>query len=312
MASASIRDPDNLDSSYGPGDEVTITFTVDTDQPRVISKWDIDKYLTFCTDCNPNCERGPAGNPNRRKKVEGQSNCGVWNSDNQRCQGINFGPQAYDNIDDEYNGLGTAYTGKWTDPRTLVITIQNATLPRQGECEGTGNMDWRSMKWHVTLSYSAAQAPMKRCAGTFYDAFKEVCDYGATNNNYRTTDQFGNENVMLYGRMLGPRYPHRWDSGACDNYRAFWEDYEAGNKRKVVIRGDVGPFGTPAISQFIADDPDDRDLVYGDGDTLTVIFDRATDRSRSSTGGVHAGGPLYVDGLFSFTAQLGRAYSGQG
>ena len=46
------------------------------------------------------------------------------------------------------------------------------------------------------------------------------------------------------------------------------------------------------------------DLVYGEGDTLTVVFDRATDRSRTSTGGVHAGGRLYVDGLFSFTAQL--------
>ena len=42
----------------------------------------------------------------------------------------------------------------------------------------------------------------------------------------------------------------------------------------------------------MADDPDDRDLVYGDGDTLTVVFDRATDRSRSSTGGVHAGGQV--------------------
>ena len=37
-------------------------------------------------------------------------------------------------------------------------------------------MDWRSMDWYVTLSYSAAQAPMKRCSGTFYAAFKEVCN----------------------------------------------------------------------------------------------------------------------------------------
>jgi len=165
-------------------------------------------------------------------------------------------------------------------------------------------MDWRSMTWYVTLSYSAAQAPMKRCAGTFLVAFAEVCGYGFDPTGQVTTDQFGNAGVALFGRMLGPRYPHRWASGTCDDYRGFWQDYEAGNKRRVRIKGDVGPLGTPAISQFVADDPDDRDLVYGEGDTLTVVFDRATDRSRTSTGGVHAGGKLYVDGLFSFTAQL--------
>ena len=151
VESASIRDPDNLDASYGPGDELTITFTVarvrvsvrvrvrvlvrvrvkvsvrvrvmvrirvrvsptptpnqvDTLMPTVLTKWDIDKLLTFCTDCNPGCERGPPGNPNRRKKVEGNSNCGVFNEDTQRC-----GNGAYDQVDDEYNGLGTSYTGK--------------------------------------------------------------------------------------------------------------------------------------------------------------------------------------------------------
>ena len=151
VESASIRDPDNLDASYGPGDELTITFTVarvrvrvrvrvsvsvsvtvtvtvrvrvrgrvnptpnpsqvDTLMPTVLTKWDIDKYLTFCTDCNPGCERGPAGNPNRRKKVEGNSNCGDFAEVNQRCSN-----GAYDQIDDEYNGLGTSYTGKSSVP----------------------------------------------------------------------------------------------------------------------------------------------------------------------------------------------------
>ena len=170
-------------------------------------------------------------------------------------------------IDDEYNGLGTAYTGVWRDPRTLVITIQNGTLPRQGECDGTGDMEWGLMKWYVTTSYSASQAPMLSCA---LFAFAE-CAIGDT-SSATTTDQFGNEGVALYGRMLGPRYPHRWDAGACDDYAGFWDDYEgAGIKRKVHIRGDVGPAGTPAISQFVAHDPDDRDVVYSDGDRLTVV-----------------------------------------
>ena len=121
------------------------------------------------------------------------------------------------------------------------------------------------MTWYVTLSYSAAQAPMKRCAGTFLVAFAEVCGYGFDPTGQVTTDQFGNAGVALFGRMLGPRYPHRWASGTCDDYRGFWQDYEAGNKRRVRIKGDVGPLGTPDISQFVADDPDDRDLVYGEG-----------------------------------------------
>ena len=49
VASATIRDPDNLDTGYGDGDEITITFTVDTLKPSVASKWDIDKLVTFCT-----------------------------------------------------------------------------------------------------------------------------------------------------------------------------------------------------------------------------------------------------------------------
>ena len=79
--------------------------------PTVLTKWDIDKFLTFCTDCNPGCERGPADNPNRRKKVEGNSNCGDFNEVTQRCSN-----GAYDQIDDEYNGLGTSYTGKSSVP----------------------------------------------------------------------------------------------------------------------------------------------------------------------------------------------------
>ena len=106
---------------------------------------------------------------------------------------------------------------------------------------------------------------MKRCSGTFLAAFAEacnpnpkpqphphphanpnpnpnqVCSYGFDPNGAVTTDQFGNAGVSLFNRMLGPRYPHRWASGTCDDYRGFWQDYEAGNKRRVRIKGDVGP-----------------------------------------------------------------------
>ena len=91
------------------------------------------------------------------------------------------------------------------------------------------------MTWYVTLSYSAAQAPMKRCSGTFLVAFAEVCGYGFDPTGQVTTDQFGNAGVSLFNRMLGPRYPHRWASGTCDDYRGFWQDYEAARSRNSVV-----------------------------------------------------------------------------
>ena len=277
VKTATIRDPDNLDTVYGNGDEITVTFTLDTLMPAVTSKWDIDKYLTFCTDCNPGCQREQ---------------------------------KAGSKIDHEYNGLGTAYSGYWQDNRTLVITILNSTLPRQQDCESNGNMEWGARNWFVTMSYKAAEAPMIRGCNIFD---YEACHHGDPSDPAEdiTVDQFGQPQYN-YGRMLGPRYPHRWDTGVCEDYESWYDRYlRTGNTERIRIVGNVGPAGTPSISQFVADDPDDLDTVYGAGDTLTVVFDKATDRSNTTTGGVHYGDRLYVDSLFSFNAQLGQDYSGE-
>ena len=84
-------------------------------------------------------------------------------------------------------------------------------------------------------------------------------------------DQFGNEGLEPCGRMLGPRYPHSWTTGACAEYGAFYNNYkEFLQKSPVPIRGSAGPVGTPSIATFRAQDPDDGDLVYGAGDQLLV------------------------------------------
>ena len=57
VKTATISDPDNHDSTFGSGDQITLTFTVDTLMPPVRDKWEIDLLLTFCTPCNPKCER---------------------------------------------------------------------------------------------------------------------------------------------------------------------------------------------------------------------------------------------------------------
>ena len=137
------------------------------------------------------------------------------------------------------------------------------------------------------------------------------CQYG--NRGGTTVDQFGTVQSELYGRMLGPRYPHRWSDDGCPNYRQFFINYQAVPPviLKRPISGSVGPVGVPRIERLLATDPDDADLTYGVGDELHVVFNVATDRSNSTARGAHSGDRLYVDSLFRFNAQLGQDYSGE-
>ena len=289
VRSASIRDPDNADGVYSAGDEVVVRFTLDTARPTVLTKWDIDKYLTFCTPCNPGCERA---------RVR---------------EGIP--------IDAEYNGLGAEYSGYWEDPQTLVITIINATLPMPWLCDSNllGSRaeppNFRSGSWFVTTSFSASQAPMLVCYG---GVTVPQCAYGEPSPQSvpRATDQFGNGGLDNYGRMLGPRYPHSWsrrDARQCEDYLTFFNNYATTPPviRRWPITGNVGPAGTPTIIEFSASDPHDLNLTYGAGDELRITFDMATDRSNSTMLGRYSGEREYVDSLFAFNAQLGQSYSGE-
>ena len=49
------------------------------------------------------------------------------------------------------------------------------------------------------------------------------CGYGDFEKVGWTTDQFGNDYQPLYGRMLGPRYPHKWSHAPCEDYGTFWD-----------------------------------------------------------------------------------------
>ena len=63
VLSGYLRDRDDLDTVFSNGDELEISFNVETDTAPVTTKWEIDKLLTFCTPCNPSCERSPEGSP---------------------------------------------------------------------------------------------------------------------------------------------------------------------------------------------------------------------------------------------------------
>ena len=53
--------------------------------------------------------------------------------------------------------------------------------------------------------------------------------------------------------------------------------------------------------------PDHGDSLFGDGDTVRVLFDQATDRAQ----GADAGDKTFVDALFSFSMPLGLEYMGE-
>ena len=103
VKTATISDPDNHDSTFGSGDQITLTFTVDTLMPPVRDKWEIDLLLTFCTPCNPKCER--------------------WLMND-------FDPAA-DQIDAPYNGLGSEYSGAWVTPRSSCEAPSRTTTRRR-------------------------------------------------------------------------------------------------------------------------------------------------------------------------------------
>ena len=99
------------------------------------------------------------------------------------------------------------------------------------------------------------------------------------------------------------------------------------------LRGDFGRTTGPRIVGFSADDPDNGDGAFGDGDKLTITFDQRTNRGRTHTNferksaSVVSGGEVQtvaypigvselsgrslVDALFAFSHGLGADYSGE-
>ena len=75
--------------------------------------------------------------------------------------------------------------------------------------------------------------------------------------------------------------------------------------RPPVAHGELGAVDAPVLLSFTAKDPTNGDEVYGAGDELTVVFDRALDWNETYALDRHA-----VDALFAFSTPLGAAYRG--
>ena len=70
-----------------------------------------------------------------------------------------------------------------------------------------------------------------------------------------------------------------------------------------VIAGDWGTLAGPTITSVTADDADNLDAVYGNGDTITVVFSEATNQPAAGT-------QAQIDAIFSFNESLGADYTG--
>ena len=76
----------------------------------------------------------------------------------------------------------------------------------------------------------------------------------------------------------------------------------------VSLAGDWGLAPGPTLAAVVASDPDDNDIVFSDGDTLSLTFDEPTD-----LGGFAVGAALSkadIDALFNFAPNIGTDYTG--
>jgi hypothetical protein len=70
------------------------------------------------------------------------------------------------------------------------------------------------------------------------------------------------------------------------------------------LSGNWGTLAGPLIVLLVADDEDDRDNIYGPGDTITVTFDKNTNTPPAAT-------KAEIDALLGFTQDLGQNYIGR-
>jgi len=70
-----------------------------------------------------------------------------------------------------------------------------------------------------------------------------------------------------------------------------------------VLADTFGPKAGPSITSLTANDPDGGDAIFGDGDTITVVFSEATNEPEEEE-------KADLDKLFTFSQSLGTDYTG--
>ena len=190
------------------------------------------------------------------------------------------------------------YTTGWFDDSTFVIAVVNGTRALQ-----PGILDATWIEGRSALVDSGTRVALRE--GVVVQSKNCPAEYMGT---VYCTAPTGLSNQAEGSPAYGYKAPH--------------------------LHGDFGRVTGPRIVSFAADDPDNGDGVFGDGDVLTITFDQRTNRGRTHTnfGRAYAtvydmngesetvpyplgtdglSGTLLVDALFIFSHPLGTSYTGQ-
>lgn len=300
IISVTADDPDDLDSVFGNGDTLTVLFRENTNQVVVSTKVDIDAVFSF-----------------------------------------NQSP-------------GADYTGAWSAPDTLVITVVDSTgsapptigglvltfQPGNGvknaaatSVDSTGSSPAATGNWGSragpTITSAAADDPDDADA-VYGDEDSITVTFSEDTNQVAVATKGAIDTIFSFNQSLGTDYTGAWlaadtlvitvvDSTGAEppTVAGLVLTFQPGNGVKNAagtstdstgnspsLSGDWGnPVAGPTITSVVADDPDDADAVYGDGDTITVAFSENTNQIAAAT-------KANLDAIFISNQSLGADYTG--
>ncbi|MFC1671673.1 hypothetical protein ACFL01_00920 [Planctomycetota bacterium] len=295
-------DPDDLDTFLSTGDTLTITFDTNTNQPAVGTTADVFGLIDF------------------GGKSLGTSYVGVWTDSKTLTISVTDGTggtlSTSDSIFVKSDGTNDLTNAAGTSPASMAYGIV------------TGN--WGSTTAIPTLVDVEADDPDD--ADNMLSNNDTLTLTFDTNTNQPLVDTKSDVDGLVdwRGKSLGTDYTGKWldaktlkitvvdatagtltvsdtlfilADGTYDLKNAWGTS--SPSQSQGMVTGDWGDtMAVPNIEKVEADDPDDADTVFSDGDTITITFDTNTNEPPVAT-------MAEVDGLISFGSKvLGADYAG--
>eukprot|EP00163_Fabomonas_tropica_P011118 TRINITY_DN2164_c0_g1_i2.p1 TRINITY_DN2164_c0_g1~~TRINITY_DN2164_c0_g1_i2.p1 ORF type:complete len:1432 (+),score=338.63 TRINITY_DN2164_c0_g1_i2:411-4706(+) len=291
-------DPDDQDGFYSVNDTVSILFYNSMVNYSITTKAEIDSYWTMAPSL-------------------GQDYTGEWI------------------FDDLYRITILDTTGHEINSSTCNITLEVAKIIfdlddteyhiglKSDESDG----DWGNLTGPAIVS-AVADDPDNGDTGTFSGNDTLTITWSELTNTPPVATKGQLDALFAFSNSLGDDYTGAWTdlktlvitmvdvSNAGDttisgmtvtaqaggNLRNLRGDSQPSESSQA-FSGDWGNNNAPAISGFVANDPDDADTVYGNADTLTITFDTATNKPAVTS-------KTDIDNILTFSASLGTAYTG--
>jgi len=300
-------DPDNLDGVYSNGDTITVTFSESTNKPIAAAKADIDALFTI-------------------SEALGTDYTGAWNAagDILTITVVNA------------TGALPPVIGSLTFTVLAAANLQNAANTSAASTSASAGItgDWGVISPSITTLVADDPDDL--------DVIYSIGDtititFDQTTNKPTVATKADIDNCFTFNEVLGTNagaYTGAWNGGgdiltitiaditgatppaigtltATVNLGCNLLNAAATSDPSVSASGGItGDWGIvivpPAISAFVADDPDNADVIYSNGDTITITFDMNTNQPAVAT-------MANLDTCFTFSQVLGTnagAYTG--